>query len=436
MEGIVPGIRRLYWLVIDQARRNAEYFERRRLAFCIFAAVSFPLYYYIWHDLFPQPYENLPLRLIGSLACTLLIFYKWWPQKLRKYMPIYWYLILLYGLPFFFLFMFLMNGGSAVWTESTLVAIFMMVLLLDWVSMIVHSIIGFTLACLAYYLMADLPSFDFSLLAHTPVILFALVFGTISNYATEAVRLEQEKTMLATAGSIAHELRTPLLGVQSGAAGLRKYLPALISTYRLARENNLDVPPIRAVHLDAMDGVLERIESEANYSNAIIDILIASVRLDPKAEHLSEECSLNRCIEEALERYPFTPGEKNLVHWTKGQDLYFRGSELLMVHVLFNLLKNALRQIETAGKGEITLRTQLLEKGGKLFFRDTGSGIPPDVLPHIFKRFYSSRSVGESLLGSGIGLAFCQDVLQAFGGKIECFSESGQYTEFVLTFPE
>jgi len=351
-------------------------------------------------------------------------------------MPIYWYLVLLYGLPFFFSFMFLMNGGSAIWAESTLVAIFMMVLLLDWISMIVHSIAGFALACLAYYLVADTPSFDLPLLAHIPVIIFALVFGTISNYAAEAVRLEQERTMLATAGSIAHELRTPLLGIHSGAAGLRRYLPDLISTYKIARKMNSDVTPIRAVHLEAMDGVLERIESEANYSNAIIDILIANVHLDPKAEHLSEDCSLNRCIEEVLERYPFTPGEKNLVHWTPEQDFHFRGSELLMVHVLFNLLKNALRQISSAGKGEITLRTQHLEKEGKLFFRDTGSGIPPDVLPHIFKRFYSSGSAGEALLGSGIGLAFCHDVLQAFGGKIECFSESGQYTEFVLTLPE
>jgi signal transduction histidine kinase len=62
---------------------------------------------------------------------------------------------------------------------------------------------------------------------------------------------------------------------------------------------------------------------------------------------------------------------------------------------------------------------------------DTGAGIAHDVLPHVFDPFYSTRQGG----GTGMGLAFCQRVITAFGGKIECESKPGQYTRFSLLFP-
>lgn len=425
----------LLWRLTDQARRNAEYFERRRLVFVIVAAIAFPLYYYVWHDLFPQPYENLPLRLLGSALFLPIIASDYWPSRYRKFLPAYWYLVLLFVLPFFFFFMLFKNGGSAIWIESTLAAFFVMLLLLDWVSMIVYIVVGVGFAILAYSLTTEGVLFDFAILQHLPILGFAAVFGVISNYAIEVVRLEHERAMAVAAG-MAHELRTPLLGIRSGAAGLRRYLPALIGAYKLAQEKNLDVNPIRRVHLEAMSGVLDRIESEVNYSNGIIDLLLANVRLARMDREEQAVCSLVRCVDLALDRYPFTSSEKSRVFWSGAPDIAFRGSELLMVHVIFNLLKNALRHVSQAGKGDIAIRVDKLPQGGRLVFRDTGSGIPPEVLPHIFKRFYSTPSAGESLLGSGIGLAFCHDVMQAIGGSIECSSEFGQYTEFVLTFPE
>jgi two-component system CAI-1 autoinducer sensor kinase/phosphatase CqsS len=69
-----------------------------------------------------------------------------------------------------------------------------------------------------------------------------------------------------------------------------------------------------------------------------------------------------------------------------------------------------------------------------LIFRDTGSGIPAGVLPHVFERFYSGGG-DDAVLGSGIGLAFCKDVMLDFGGTITCRSEHGSWTEFELSFP-
>jgi two-component system CAI-1 autoinducer sensor kinase/phosphatase CqsS len=102
---------------------------------------------------------------------------------------------------------------------------------------------------------------------------------------------------------------------------------------------------------------------------------------------------------------------------------------------VFNLLKNALRHIAKAGKGEIFIRLEARPEGGRLVFKDTGPGIPPQVLPHIFTRFYSWSFGHDDGSGAGIGLAYCRSAMQAFGGNIVCRSTLGEFSEFVLTFP-
>ncbi|OUL99879.1 histidine kinase [Variovorax sp. JS1663] len=419
----------------DRARRNAEYFERRRTAFAVVAIVGFPLYYFIWNDLFPQSYENLPLRLIGSALFLPIVFERHWQSRFKKIWAAYWYLALLYALPFFFTLMLFKNNSSAVWLESTLIAVFVMVLLLDWVTLIVHCVVGVGLAWLAYSLTTAAPRLEAVTLVHLPIFFFAIVIGTLANYVAELVRLEQERAMLATAGSIAHELRTPLLGIRSGAAGLRNYLPTLLTAYQLARENALPVAAIRKPHLEAIKGVLERIEAEANYSNAIINMLITNVRLSRPGHQDLSPCSMMNCIHIALERYPFSADEKSKVSFVTGADFTFNGVELLMVHVVFNLLKNSLHHIAKVDKGQIYIHTERSPQGNLLVFRDTAAGISNEVLPHIFKRFYSSSTAGDNIVGSGIGLAFCSDVVRAFGGTIDCSSVYGEFCEFSLKFP-
>jgi two-component system CAI-1 autoinducer sensor kinase/phosphatase CqsS len=193
------------------------------------------------------------------------------------------------------------------------------------------------------------------------------------------------------------------------------------------------VEAIRGAHLDSLKGVLERIDAEARHSNAIIDMMLVNARTTGTKRQALQPCSISACVETALHRYPFSDEERALVSWVKGDDFVFRGIELLMVHVLFNLIKNSLRHIARAGKGEITIR---IEAAGlrRLIVRDSGGGIPPEILPHIFQRFYTSTG-DDSVLGAGIGLAFCRDVMESFGGTITCSTVYGEFSQFELTFP-
>ena len=242
--------------------------------------------------------------------------------------------------------------------------------------------------------------------------------------------------MLATAGSVAHELRTPLVAIRVGAAGLMRYLPALLDTYQLAQRSRLPVPKIRVAHLHSLQGVVGRIEQEALHSNAIIDMLLATARFTGGSMQNATTCSIVHCVETALARFPFREGDRRRVICNLRPDFDFHGSEMLTVHVLFNLLKNAFRHMGGIDGAQISIRLESGQRVNRLIFSDTGTGISPEVLPHIFTRFYTSTTATDDVsLGAGIGLAFCRDVMQAMGGTITCSSVKGEYTEFVLTFP-
>jgi two-component system CAI-1 autoinducer sensor kinase/phosphatase CqsS len=105
------------------------------------------------------------------------------------------------------------------------------------------------------------------------------------------------------------------------------------------------------------------------------------------------------------------------------------------VHVIFNLLRNALFHTGRAGKGEIYLSIENVQQEHRIRVRDTGPGIPPDVLPRIFNRFFSFSGNDRSNAGLGIGLAFTRAAVENMGGQIRCHSQWGEFTEFVLSFP-
>jgi PAS domain S-box-containing protein len=98
--------------------------------------------------------------------------------------------------------------------------------------------------------------------------------------------------------------------------------------------------------------------------------------------------------------------------------------------VLLNLLTNA-RSAMPEG-GEITIETDHLPAAGsaRLQVRDTGSGIPPEVLPRIFDPFFTTKPDG-----TGLGLSISHGIVQDHGATLDVHSEVGKGTTFTLTFP-
>ena len=101
--------------------------------------------------------------------------------------------------------------------------------------------------------------------------------------------------------------------------------------------------------------------------------------------------------------------------------------------IVFNLLSNAFKFTLS---GSITVRLQELESSVELSIADTGTGIPPAELPHLFQRFHRVKnSQGRSFEGSGIGLSLVQELVKLHGGAIEVESTFGQGSCFRVTIP-
>jgi PAS domain S-box-containing protein len=237
--------------------------------------------------------------------------------------------------------------------------------------------------------------------------------------------------MLLLSASIAHELRTPLTSIRAGVKGLVDLLPRLFDAYRQAKKYGLEVKPISEKVLNISQGSLERIDNSAKKAHQTIDMILMSISADENNLKRNDLCSIKQCIEAGITEYSFQPGKAGLVHLQGIEDFHFYGSEMLIKHIIFNLLRNALYFIEKVGKGEIFIETSQEGNFNKLHFKDTGQGIPPEILPKIFDRFFTEGTHQ----GTGVGLSFCKMVMVSLGGKIECYSQLGEYTEFVLYFP-
>jgi len=102
-----------------------------------------------------------------------------------------------------------------------------------------------------------------------------------------------------------------------------------------------------------------------------------------------------------------------------------------MQQVFLNLINNALDAIEQ--DGEIRLSVQLADSGVVVRVEDTGPGIPEKELPKIFDPFFSTKSSDGR--HTGLGLAICQEIMRALGGRIGVESTAGKGTIFRLWFP-
>lgn len=98
--------------------------------------------------------------------------------------------------------------------------------------------------------------------------------------------------------------------------------------------------------------------------------------------------------------------------------------------VFLNLINNAAQAIQ--GAGTITVSTQADARFITVSIRDTGAGIPADVLPRIFEAYFTTKPDGE---GTGLGLAIARNIVEEHGGDIQVSSDVGLGTEFRVRLP-
>lgn len=419
--------------LINNINSYAEETAIPYISFAIFAIVTYPSFYLIWHYQNPTGYENLTLRLIVVVLCLPLLFKNYWSIKAKRYLPLYWYFVITYSLPFLFTFLLFKNNFSETWALNVFSVLLLLILIVDYLALFIVFIIGVLLGFFAYYFTTPLHIFKANFTAITISYSIALIFGAIFSFRKENIQKIKQKavSMNILSSAIAHELRTPLRAVSAGVGGINKYLPNLIATYKIAAENKLSIPLINPGHFRSLLSICDSIDTETKAAFNVIDMFLIKIHGLTKVSASLIPLSMNQCIKEALIRYPFDGHDARLIQFhPENPDFTFNGDELLTIHILFNLLKNAIYYVRAANKGDIHIWTELGNDYNLLHFRDTGIGIPKKNLPHIFNQFFTT-----SMHGTGVGLAFCKLVMQEMGGDIRCYSKEGEFTEFVLSFP-
>jgi two-component system cell cycle sensor histidine kinase/response regulator CckA len=108
--------------------------------------------------------------------------------------------------------------------------------------------------------------------------------------------------------------------------------------------------------------------------------------------------------------------------------------ETRLAQVLVNLMMNAAHAIlpGRAERNTVTIVARELDNNVVIEVRDTGCGMPPDVLQHVFEPFYTTRPQGT---GTGLGLSVCHGIVTSVGGRLEAESRGGEGSTFRVTLP-
>jgi two-component system CAI-1 autoinducer sensor kinase/phosphatase CqsS len=247
------------------------------------------------------------------------------------------------------------------------------------------------------------------------------------------VQTEKLRAASAIGANLAHELRTPLASIAAISKGTENLLPALTDAYQKAKSAGIEVRPLRDNQVSILRDSLSTIRNEVDYSNTIIDMLLMNTADKALSNVETERFSVKEAAQESVSRFPFNnQKERALVAVSIAEDFEIDAPRLLIIHVLFNLIKNALYSVQKAGKGDISITAERRAQGDCITVHDTGMGISPSVRAHIFERFYTTTPTVQS---AGIGLSFCKLVMDSIGGSIRCDSVEGEYTTFTLDFP-
>ncbi|MFO3796371.1 MAG: sensor histidine kinase, partial [Anaerolineales bacterium] len=118
------------------------------------------------------------------------------------------------------------------------------------------------------------------------------------------------------------------------------------------------------------------------------------------------------------------------------EQVQIRGDRDRLKQVLLNLVSNAIQYTPSGGK--ITLSLQRSGQQARLVVRDTGPGISPEDLPHIFERFYraeKSRTRSGQGGGFGLGLSIAKWIVDHHNGYIQVESRLGEGTTFIVWLP-
>ncbi len=228
-------------------------------------------------------------------------------------------------------------------------------------------------------------------------------------FAAQAASEERLRRFLADAS---HELRTPLTSIRGYA--------------ELFRRGASRRP-------DDLEKAMRRIEDESSRMSDLVEELLLLARLDQGREPAREPVLLAELAADACDDLR-TAAPDRAVTLEADPDAVVNGDEPQLRQVLANLLGNA--RVHTPPGAAVDVRVAVEEAMVVLEVTDHGPGLPPQVLPRVFDRFYrADASRGRHQGGAGLGLSIVAAIVQAHGGRVGVLNAPGAGARFRVELP-
>jgi PAS domain S-box-containing protein len=242
--------------------------------------------------------------------------------------------------------------------------------------------------------------------------------GSRAALAIENARLYEQASRALRArdevlGFVAHDLRNPLSAISMTAS--------LLLTTTLPEETKRTRLQAIQRSVDQMDSLIEDLLDVTRIEAGRLVVDVEPIRVEPV---LAE-------IREMLDQKAKSQGLSFEIH-TEDTLPTINADRQRILQVLSNLLGNAIKF--TPAGGRVELRAESTDAGEVRFsVTDSGSGIAPDQIPHLFDRFWQARSTRRG--GAGLGLVIARGLIEAHGGRIFVESELGRGSTFSFTLP-
>ena len=403
-----PKLTPIYWLAVLLANFAAWGFEH------LYANAQFDTLYY----------------RLAACSFAIPLFLTPFPTNsfLARIQRIYFVVALFLLLPVLFSWNGLANAAyargdvalSGAWLTEYALAVFLFMGLFSKPlhSLVISYLALTTTSTLAYFMFNPVSdAFWGTILFMVATILTTFFFLLSTHQQLNYVLQHRLETAYSIGSRIAHELRTPLLSMKNFASAANKIVQSNSDTQQEPDS--------------ALSSHLDHILREIEFSNRTIDILLVSTSTAPFNFDPQESFSVTEVVSKATSSYPYSnTAQRQSVVIRPGKEFVAIGPSELVVHSLYNLIKNALLAVNPQSNTAIEISWEKVNEKGIITVTDNGLGIPLRLQRKVFDDFFTTRNPGD---GTGLGLAFCKSLMSQIGGKIT-YQRTEELSIFRMSF--
>ena len=218
--------------------------------------------------------------------------------------------------------------------------------------------------------------------------------------------------------NVSHELKTPL-------ASIKAYIEMLIDGEAGDDKTRNEFYEIISAETDRLHRLIENILNISRIESGVVKVV-------------REPCSLTSIAKQVLDVAAVQGKAKNLTLSERLAPVYYQveGDHDMLYQAIMNLVSNAIKYTPEGGSITVSVTADERRQVAVCDISDTGAGIPPEDLPHIFDKFYRVQANKKLAKGTGLGLTLVKHIIETVhDGKLSVTSEAGKGSTFSFELP-